>query len=184
MLTNNDTMKQHMRNIGECQRVTTDEEAVLAVKIANGDEEARQNFININQRLVVKIAHDFEGLGLPLRDLISIGNLGLKRAVEKFDPSRGSKLFSCTAWWIKLAMRRAIAKQSKGNGDSCLRCAKVLSTTRISKIQVAKAKLANELGREPTDREIAKEAGLTERTVTGLRLGHAATTSRTTPSKN
>ena len=178
MLTNNDTMKQYMRNIGEYQLVTTDEEAVLAEKIAKGDDEARQKLINSNLRLVVKIAHDFKGLGLPLLDLISEGNMGLMRAVEKFDPSRGAKLSSYAAWWIKQAMRRALANQPK-----VIRIP-VQSACKISKIQTARQKLTDELGREPTDKEIAKEVGFTERTVTGLRLGHAATISLQDPIQN
>ena len=178
MLTNNDTMKQYMRNIGEYQLVTTDEEAVLAEKIAKGDDEARQKLINSNLRLVVKIAHDFKGLGLPLLDLISEGNMGLMRAVEKFDPSRGAKLSSYAAWWIKQAMRRALANQPK-----VIRIP-VQSACKISKIQAARQKLTDELGREPTDKEIAKEVGFTERTVTGLRLGHAATISLQDPIQN
>lgn len=178
MLTNNDTMKQYMRNIGEYQLVTTDEEAVLAEKIAKGDDEARQKLINSNLRLVVKIAHDFKGLGLPLLDLISEGNMGLMRAVEKFDPSRGAKLSSYAAWWIKQAMRRALANQPK-----VIRIP-VQSACKISKIQAARQKLTEELGREPTDKEIAKEVGFTERTVTGLRLGHAATISLQDPIQN
>ena len=178
MLTNNDTMKQYMRNIGEYQLVTTDEEAVLAEKIAKGDEEARQKLINSNLRLVVKIAHDFKGLGLPLLDLISEGNMGLMRAVEKFDPSKGAKLSSYAAWWIKQAMRRALANQPK-----VIRIP-VQSACKISKIQAARQKLTEELGREPTDKEIAKEVGFTERTITGLRLGHAATISLQDPIQN
>ena len=98
MLSDNDTMKLYMQNIGLYQLVTPKEEVQLAADIAGGSNEARAKLIRSNLRLVVKIAHDFKGLGLPLLDLISEGNIGLMRAVEKFDPSKGAKLSSYAAW--------------------------------------------------------------------------------------
>jgi len=89
MISDNDTMKLYMQNIGQYQLISPAEEVELAARIANGDTEARTKLIRSNLRLVVKIAHDFKGLGLPLLDLISEGNIGLMRAVEKFDPSKG-----------------------------------------------------------------------------------------------
>ncbi len=171
MLSDNDTMKLYMLNIGQYPLVSPQEEVVLAAQIANGSEDARAKLIRSNLRLVVKIAHDFKGLGLPLLDLISEGNIGLMRAVEKFDPSKGAKLSSYAAWWIKQSMRRALANQAR-----TIRIP-VQSASKISKIQAAKAKLTEALGREPTDAEIAIEVHLTERTVTGLRLGKTTTIS-------
>jgi len=171
MLSDNDTMKLYMQNIGQYPLVTPTEEVELAAKIAAGDEMARAKLIRSNLRLVVKIAHDFKGLGLPLLDLISEGNIGLMRAVEKFDPSKGAKLSSYAAWWIKQSMRRALANQAR-----TIRIP-VQSASKISKIQAARTKLTEQLGREPTDKEIAKEINLTERTVTGLRLGKTTTIS-------
>lgn len=171
MLSDNDTMKLYMQNIGQYPLVTPKEEVELAAKIAAGDGEARAKLIRSNLRLVVKIAHDFKGLGLPLLDLISEGNIGLMRAVEKFDPSKGAKLSSYAAWWIKQSMRRALANQAR-----TIRIP-VQSATKISKIQAARVKLTEELGREPSDKEIAAEVNLTERTVTGLRLGRTTTIS-------
>lgn len=171
MLSDNDTMKLYMQNIGQYPLVTPQEEIVLAKKIKSGDREARSKLIRSNLRLVVKIAHDFKGLGLPLLDLISEGNIGLMRAVEKFDPARGAKLSSYAAWWIKQSMRRALSNQSR-----IIRIP-VQSASKISKIQTAKAKLQESLGREPTDKEVADEVKLTERTVTGLRLGKITTIS-------
>ena len=171
MLSDNDTMKLYMQNIGQYPLVTPDEEIKLAAKIAKGDNDARGKLIRSNLRLVVKIAHDFKGLGLPLLDLISEGNIGLMRAVEKFDPSKGAKLSSYAAWWIKQSMRRALANQAR-----TIRIP-VQSASKICKIQAAKVKLAEQLGREPTDKEIADEVKLTERTVTGLRLGKTTTIS-------
>jgi len=171
MLSDNDTMKLYMQNIGQYSLVTPAEEVELAALISQGDPEARAKLIRSNLRLVVKIAHDFKGLGLPLLDLISEGNIGLMRAVEKFDPTKGAKLSSYAAWWIKQSMRRALANQAR-----TIRIP-VQSASKISKIQAARTKMTERLGREPTDAEIAEEVNLTERTVTGLRLGKTTTIS-------
>ncbi len=171
MLSDNDTMKLYMQNIGQYSLVTPAEEVELAARIRKGEEEARAKLIRSNLRLVVKIAHDFKGLGLPLLDLISEGNIGLMRAVEKFDPSKGAKLSSYAAWWIKQSMRRALANQAR-----TIRIP-VQSASKISKIQAARTRMVENLGREPTDSEIAREVNLTERTVTGLRLGKTTTIS-------
>ncbi len=171
MLSDNDTMKMYMQHIGQYPLVTPEEEVDLAEEIKHGSEAARIRLIRSNLRLVVKIAHDFKGLGLPLLDLISEGNIGLMRAVEKFDPSKGAKLSSYAAWWIKQAMRRALANQSR-----TIRIP-VQSATKISKIQNARTKMREELGREPTNAEIAEAVNLTERTVSGLRLGKTTTIS-------
>ncbi len=178
MISDNDTMKLYMANIGKFELVDQKEEARLAKRIAKGDQDARARLINANLRLVVKIAHDFKGLGLPLLDLISEGNIGLMRAVEKFDPSKGAKLSSYAAWWIKQSMRRALANQAR-----TIRIP-VQSASKIGKIQNAKAKLTQTLGREPTDKEIANEINLTERTVIGLRQGKASTISLFDPIQN
>ena len=171
MLSDNDTMKLYMQNIARYPLVTPAEEVDLAARIASGSEEARSKLIRSNLRLVVKIAHDFKGLGLPLLDLISEGNIGLMRAVEKFDPSKGAKLSSYAAWWIKQSMRRALANQAR-----TIRIP-VQSASKISKIQNSRTSLTEKLGREPTDAEIARDVNLTERTVTGLRLGKTTTIS-------
>ena len=178
MISDNDTMKLYMQSIGKYPLVTQEEEAKLAKRIAAGDNSARDQLISSNLRLVVKIAHDFKGLGLPLLDLISEGNIGLMRAVEKFDPSKGAKLSSYAAWWIKQSMRRALANQAR-----TIRIP-VQSASKIGKIQNAKAKLTQKLGREPTDKEIANEINLTERTVSGLRQGKTSTISLFDPIQN
>ena len=175
MLSDNDTLKLYMQNISKYPLISPKEEGVLAKQIAKGDAEARAKLIRSNLRLVVKIAHDFKGLGLPLLDLISEGNIGLMRAVEKFDPSKGAKLSSYAAWWIKQAMRRALANQAR-----TIRIP-VQSASKISKIQAAKARLTEKLGREPTDKEISVEVNLTERTVNGLRQGKTTTVSIQAP---
>lgn len=173
----NDTqaINSYIQNISAFGLVTQVEEAELAKKIAKGDLAARQKLIRCNLRLVVKIAHDFKGRGLALLDLIAEGNIGLIRAVEKFDPTKGAKLSSYAAWWIKQAMRRAIVNQS-----NTIRIP-VQSANKIYKIRLAKERMEEELGRLPTDAEIAKELELTVRTVEGLKLGRLSTISLQDP---
>ena len=172
-VSKNDTMKVYMQDIGQIDLVSKEEEVVLAAKIHGVDtyehDEARSTLIKANLRLVVKIAHDFKGLGLPLLDLISEGNIGLMRAVEKFDPAKGAKFSSYAAWWIKQSMRRALANQSR-----TIRIP-VQSAGKINKIKSVRMKLAEELGREPTDAEIAGHLDFSERTVAGLRLADLRT---------
>jgi RNA polymerase primary sigma factor len=91
----------YMREIAKTTLLTPDEEIELAARIAKGDERARARMIESNLRLVVKIAKDYANYGVPLVDLISEGNIGLIRAVEKFDPNKGGKLSTYAAWWIK-----------------------------------------------------------------------------------
>lgn len=172
-VTKNDTMKTYMNEIGQISLVTKEQEVFLAAAIHGTDnsahDEARKTLIKANLRLVVKIAHDFKGLGLPLLDLISEGNIGLMRAVEKFDPAKGAKFSSYAAWWIKQSMRRALANQSR-----IIRIP-VQSAGKINKIKSIRTKLAEKLGREPTDAEIAKDLDFSERTVAGLRLADLRT---------
>ena len=172
-VTKNDTMKVYMHDIGQISLVSKDQEVSLAAQIHGRDhdshDEARATLIEANLRLVVKIAHDFKGLGLPLLDLISEGNIGLMRAVEKFDPAKGAKFSSYAAWWIKQSMRRALANQAR-----VIRIP-VQSAGKINKIKSVKMKLTEQLGREPTDDEIAENLGFSERTVTGLRLADLRT---------
>ena len=173
--TKNDTMKVYMTEIARIPLVNKKEEAELADDIHGGDDtrhdDARTTLIKANLRLVVKIAHDFKGLGLPLLDLISEGNIGLMRAVEKFDPAKGAKFSSYAAWWIKQSMRRALANQSR-----TIRIP-VQSASKITRIKTVRMRLFEELGREPTDAEIAERLDFSERTVAGLRLADLRTIS-------
>ncbi len=170
-----DTMKAYMQEISQIPLVTRQEEVDLAAEIALGNPEARRKLISSNLRLVVKIAHDFKGLGLPLVDLISEGNIGLMKAVEKFDPSKGAKFSSYAAWWIKQSMRRALSNQSR-----TIRIP-VQSAGKINKIKHAKMKMGEELGREPTDNEIANRLDFSKRTVAALRLADLRTFSLQDP---
>ena len=162
MLSENDSLKLYMEQISQYGLVTPAEEVELAARIKEGSKEAREKLIRSNLRLVVKIAHDFKGRGLPLLDLIAEGNIGLIRAVEKFDPSKGAKLSSYSAWWIKQSMRRAIANQAR-----TVRIP-IQSSAKLMKIRNAKVELTEQLDREPTHSEVAQHTGLTERTVSSL----------------
>ncbi len=175
MYRNNDPMKAYMQDIGVIPLITKEEEIELARKIKAGDLIAKQKLIKSNLRLVVKIAHDFKGLGLPLLDLISEGNIGLMRAAEKFDPAKGAKFSSYSAWWIKQAMRRALSQKSR-----TIRVP-VASAGKINKIRSAKIQLTEKLGRNPTDSEIADHLDLTKRTIQGLKLADLRTFSMHDP---
>ena len=102
-------IKLYLREIGLVKLLTPQEEIELAAKIKKGDKKARELMIKANLRLVVKIARDYEGIGLPLLDLISEGNIGLMKAVERFDPKKGGKLSTYGSWWIKHSIEQALA---------------------------------------------------------------------------
>src|SRR5438874_10553773 len=142
-------IKIYLREIGQIPLLTPQQEIELAAKIKKGDREARALMIRSNLRLVVKIAHDYANLGLPLLDLISEGNIGLMKAVERFEPAKGGKLSTYGAWWIKQSIKRALANQSK---TIRLPAHKV---DKISKMHRAARRLQELFGREPTDEELA-----------------------------
>ena len=152
-------MRIYLREIGRVNLLTPEEEVKLARRIKRGDEKARQLMIRANLRLVVKIAGDYARLGLPLLDLISEGNLGLMKAVDRFDPKKGGKLSTYAAWWIKQGIRRALANQGK---TIRLPSHMVDKLFRMRRMQEA---LAHQLGRVPTPAELAKKLDVTEKTV-------------------
>ncbi|HOX03279.1 MAG TPA: sigma-70 family RNA polymerase sigma factor [Candidatus Paceibacterota bacterium] len=156
-------IKLYLREIGQVKLLTPAEEVELAARIRKGDKKAREQMIKANLRLVVKIAHDYEGLGLPLLDLISEGNIGLMKAVERFDPSKGGKLSTYGAWWIKQSIKRALANQSK-----TIRLP-VHLVDKISKMRRLSMRLQEVLGREPNDEELAEEMGMSAARVAQLR---------------
>ena len=147
-------IKIYLREIGQTPLLTPEQEISLAALIKKGDKEARSLMIRANLRLVVKIAHDYANLGLPLLDLISEGNIGLMKAVERFDPEKGGKLSTYAAWWIKQSIKRALANQSK-----TIRLP-VHLVDKISKMRRVSMQMSEELGREPTDDELADEVGM------------------------
>jgi len=142
-------IKIYLREIGQIPLLTPKDEIRLAARIKKGDKLARAEMIKANLRLVVKIAHDYSNFGLPLLDLISEGNIGLMKAVERFDPKKGGKLSTYAAWWIKQSIKRALANQAK-----TIRLP-VHLVDKISKMKRASHKLSEKLGREPTDQELA-----------------------------
>jgi len=152
----------YIREIGETKLLTPAEEIALARRIQKGDGKAREHMIKANLRLVVKIARDYEGYGLPLLDLINEGNIGLMRAVEKFDPDKGAKLSTYAAWWIKQSIRRALSDQSK-----TIRIP-VHATDKLLHIRRTSSRLEEELGREPTAEEIGEELDLPAKQVREL----------------
>jgi RNA polymerase primary sigma factor len=156
-------IKIYLREIGQIKLLTPQEEIDLAARIKKGDREARTLMINANLRLVIKIAHDYANLGLPLLDLVSEGNIGLMKAVERFDPAKGGKLSTYAAWWIKQSIKRALANQSK-----TIRLP-VHLVDKISKMNRVASQMSEELGREPTDDELAEEVGLSLRSVSQLK---------------
>jgi len=157
-------IKLYLREIGLVKLLTPQEEIQLAARIKKGDKKARELMIKANLRLVVKIARDYEGIGLPLLDLISEGNIGLMKAVERFDPKKGGKLSTYGSWWIKQSIKRALANQSK-----TIRLP-VHLVDKISKMRRISMRLQEEFGREPTDEELADELDVTPLRVRQMRL--------------
>lgn len=153
----------YLHEISQIPLITPKEEITLARKIQKGDRASREKMIQANLRLVVKIAHDYSGLGLPLLDLISEGNIGLMKAVERFDPKRGNKFSTYAAWWIKQSIKRALANQAK-----TIRLP-VHLVDKLAKMRRLVMQLSEELGRQPTDKEIADELGLTVAKVAQLK---------------
>ena len=154
----------YMREIGRVKLLTRQEEIELAARIKKGDTEARDQMIKANLRLVVKIARDYEGMGVPLLDLISEGNIGLMKAVERFDPGKGAKLSTYSAWWIKHAIIEALANQSKATRVP------MHVMEQLGKMRRVSLRLQEELGREPTDDELAAELGTTASRITRMRM--------------
>ena len=144
----------YLREISQVPLLTPRDEVKLAGQIKRGNKKAREKMITANLRLVVKIAHDFGNYGLPLLDLISEGNIGLMKAVERFDPKKGGKLSTYASWWIKQSIKRALANQSK-----TIRLP-VHLVDKIGKIRRVAAQMTEELGHEPTTEELAEELGL------------------------
>jgi RNA polymerase primary sigma factor len=153
----------YMREVGEVALLPPQEEIKLAARIKRGNKAAREHMIRANLRLVVKIAREYEGLGLPLLDLINEGNIGLMKAVERFDPAKGGKLSTYSSWWIKQSIRRALANQGK-----TIRLP-VHVADKIYHLRLAELRLQETLGREPTEEELAQELKTTPRRVAALR---------------
>lgn len=146
----NDSVKIYLKEIGKVPLLKPEQEPELAKRIAEGDEEAKQQLINSNLRLVISIAKRYAGRGMPFLDLIQEGNMGLIKAVEKFDYTKGFKFSTYATWWIRQAITRAIADQAR-----TIRIPVHMVET-INKITRAQRSLVQELGRDPTAEEISE----------------------------
>src|SRR5438105_13419795 len=161
--TNDSAMKVYLREIGRIPLLTPEQEIELAEKIRAGDRDARTVMINSNLRLVVTIDQDYAYRGLPLLDLIAEGNIGLMTAVDRFEPSKGAKLSTYAAWWIRQSIKRALSNQSK-----TIRLPVHLGD-KIAKIHRVAFQMSQELGRDPTDDELAEETGIASGKVSQLK---------------
>jgi RNA polymerase primary sigma factor len=149
-----DSVRMYLREIGQYPLLTGDEEVKLAKRIERGDKSAKRRLAEANLRLVVSIAKKYIGRGLSLLDLIQEGNLGLQRAVEKFDYHKGFKFSTYATWWIRQAITRAIADQAR-----TIRIPVHMVET-INRFMRAQRELQQELGREPNNEELAKKLGV------------------------
>jgi RNA polymerase primary sigma factor len=157
-----DPLKLYVRSIGDGRLLTREEERELARRKDAGDEAAKKRLIESNLRLVMSITRGYTRAGVPLLDLIQEGNLGLIRAVEKFDYRLGYKLSTYATWWIKQAVQRALADQGR-----TIRLP-VHVAERVRRLLRARRQLAQKLSREPTPAELARETGETEAKVNDL----------------
>ena len=150
----NDPVRMYLKEIGRINLLTSDEEFEYAKRAEEGDEEAKRILAESNLRLVVSIAKRYVGRGMLFLDLIQEGNIGLMKAVDKFDPTKGYKFSTYATWWIRQAITRAIADQAR-----TIRVPVHMVET-INKLARVQRQLTQELNREPTDEEIAKKLGI------------------------
>ncbi len=163
MNESNAGLNRYMREIGRFPLLQPHQEIELARKIKKGNAKAREQLISSNLRLVVVIARDYTNLGLPMLDLISEGNIGLTKAVERFDPAKGAKLSTYAMWWIKQSIKRALADQSK-----TIRLP-VHVVDKLAKMRLVSRQMRENLGHEPTDGELAEELGIDREKVARLK---------------
>lgn len=152
----NDPVRMYLKEIGKISLLSLDEELALSKRVEEGDEEAKRILAESNLRLVVSIAKRYVGRNLSFLDLIQEGNIGLMKAVDKFDASKGYKFSTYATWWIRQAITRAIADQAK-----TIRVPVHMVET-INKLKRIQRQLTLELNREPTEAELAKKMGTTE----------------------
>jgi RNA polymerase primary sigma factor len=157
------SLEVYLEEIGKVSLLSHAEEVELARRVRKGDNSARDHMIRANLRLVVKIAKEYTGYSLPLNDLIAEGNMGLMRAVEKFNPRKGTKFSTYACWWIKQSIRRAFANQGK-----TIRLP-VHVVDKLQRMRRLLYVLNRELGHMPSDRDLAEELGVSVRKVGMLR---------------
>ena len=170
-----DSLGAYLREIGRGILLTKEQEIELAKQIEAGSDEARRRMTEANLRLVVSIAKKYQGRGMPLLDLIQEGNVGLMRAVAKFDHRRGFKFSTYATWWIRQAVLRAIGDQAR-----TIRLP-IHIGDQTNKLVRMSDRLRDALGRQPTDQEIGEELGLTAAEVEALRRTARDTVSLETP---
>ncbi|MCU0665901.1 MAG: sigma-70 family RNA polymerase sigma factor [Candidatus Omnitrophica bacterium] len=166
-----ESLKVYLKEIRGIALLTAQEEIQLSNRIHAGDEQARKNMIRANLRLVINIAKKYMYLGIPFMDLIEEGNLGLMRAVDKFNPRKGYRFSTYAAWWIRQNITRSIIEQGK------LIRIPVYMNELITKWKKAKEQLAHKLKRQPTDQEITKKLRLTKAKAEQINFWLATTTS-------
>lgn len=174
-ISTDDPVRMYLKEIGRIPLLTSEEEVELARRMSEGDEEAKKKLAEANLRLVVSIAKRYTGRGMSFLDLVQEGNIGLMKAVEKFDYTKGYRLSTYATWWVKQSVTRALADQSR---TIRLPVHMVEAVNRIRKAQRA---LAVKLGREPSNEEIGKEVGMSEKRVTELMQSSGDTVSLETP---
>ena len=152
----NDPVRMYLKEIGKISLLSLDEELALSKRVADGDEEAKNQLAESNLRLVVSIAKRYVGRNLSFLDLIQEGNIGLMKAVDKFDSSKGYRFSTYATWWIRQAITRAIADQAK-----TIRVPVHMVET-INKLKRVQRQMTLELDREPTEEELAKALNTTE----------------------
>ena len=170
VMTDN-SIKMYMREMGKINMLSADEERRLAVLVANGDQDARNQLVEANLRLVCSLAKHYQGCGLTYQDLIQEGNIGLIKAAEKFDVEKGFRFSTYATWWIKQAISRAIADQAR-----TIRVP-VHMAENINKVKKIERQLLAELQHEPTNAEIAKAMKMSEDQIAEIKSYMTDTTS-------
>lgn len=170
-----DPIREYLKEIGSIPLLSPEEELSLARRKSEGDEEAGRKLVEANLRLVVSIAKRYTGRGMSFLDLVQEGNIGLMKAVEKFDYTKGYRLSTYATWWVKQSITRSLADQSR-----TIRLP-VHMVEAVNKIRRAQRLLSVQLGREPSNAEVAKEVHMSEKRVTELIQASGDTVSLETP---
>lgn len=170
-----DPIREYLKEIGSIPLLTAEEEQALARRKSEGDPEAGKSLVEANLRLVVSIAKRYTGRGMSFLDLVQEGNIGLMKAVDKFDYTKGYRLSTYATWWVKQSITRSLADQSR-----TIRLP-VHMVEAVNKVRRAQRALSVSLGREPSHKEVAEEVGMSEKRVTELIQASGDTVSLETP---